>query len=177
MGRRLRPSCFLHHGVRGLGHGTLGSISHLWFKKGVWIMGNSGNNLLIGFPGLQRFVYSHSPLSVGKEYGSWGNSGNNLLIGFLVFSVLFFAVALLVGHDDVDGADSLATSASGTARGDRLTLESRQLRLVSTVWPPFTNAPGTAAVRPQSGRRGAPTRGDHRRNLSSWTRPSLLPHC
>ena len=76
-----------------------------------------------------------------------GNSGNNLLIGFLVFSVLFFAVALLVGPDDavdsdVDAADSLATSASGTARGDPLTLESRQLRLVSTVWSPFTNAPG-----------------------------------
>ena len=76
-----------------------------------------------------------------------GNSGNNLLIGFLVFSVLFFAVALLVGPDDafdsdVDAADSLATSASGTARGDPFTLESRQLRLVSTVWSPFTNAPG-----------------------------------
>ena len=76
-----------------------------------------------------------------------GNSGNNLLIGFLVFSVLFFAVALLVGPDDavdsdVDAADSLAASASGTARGAPLTLESRQLRLVSTVWSPFTNAPG-----------------------------------
>lgn len=76
-----------------------------------------------------------------------GNSGNNLLIGFLVFSVLFFAVALLVGPDDavdsdVDAADSLATSALGTARGAPLTLESRQLRLVSTVWSPFTNAPG-----------------------------------
>ena len=76
-----------------------------------------------------------------------GNSGNNLLIGFLVFSVLFFAVALLVGPDDavdsdVDGADSLATSASGTARGDPLTLATRQLQLVSTVWSPFTNALG-----------------------------------
>ena len=72
-----------------------------------------------------------------------GNSGNNLLIGFLVFSILFFAVTLLVGPDDtvdsnVDAADSLATS----AHGDPLTLESRQLRLVSTVWSPFTNAPG-----------------------------------
>ena len=77
-----------------------------------------------------------------------GHSGNKLLIGFLVFSVLFFAVALLVGHDDAvdsdeDAADSsAATSASDTAREDPLTLESRQLRLVSTVWSPFTNAPG-----------------------------------
>ena len=76
-----------------------------------------------------------------------GNSGNNLLIGFLVFSVLFFAVALLVRQDaavdsDVDAADSLATSASDTARGDHPTLATRQLRLVSTAWSPFTNAPG-----------------------------------
>ena len=77
-----------------------------------------------------------------------GNSGNNLLIGFLVFSVLFFAVALLVGQDaavysDGDAADSLAsTSASDTARGEHPTLATRQLRLVSTTWSPFTNAPG-----------------------------------
>ena len=73
-----------------------------------------------------------------------GNSGNNLLIGFLVFSVLFFAVALLVRDDsavdsDVDAADSLASTAG---RGDHPTLASRQLRLVSTAWSPFTNAPG-----------------------------------
>ena len=77
--------------------------------------------------------------------------GNNFLIGFLVFSVLLFAVALLVRQDaaidsDVDvqhhgtlgdahakedaanAADSLAsTSASGTARGDHLTLASYDL--------------------------------------------------
>ena len=82
--------------------------------------------------------------------------GNNFLIGFLVFSVLLFVVASLVRHDaeidsnvdvqpqgtlggvqaketttidvDVDAADSLAsTSASGTARGDYLTLASYDL--------------------------------------------------
>ena len=85
---------------------------------------------------------------------------NNFLIGFFIFSVLFFAVALLVRQDaaidpdvdvqhhgtsggaqakedaaidsDVDAAanaaDSLAsTSASGTARGDHLTLASYDL--------------------------------------------------
>lgn len=63
-----------------------------------------------------------------------GNSGNNLLLGFLVFSVLFFAVALLV-RQDAEVADRLAsTPASGTARP--------QLRLLSTVWWPFTNEPG-----------------------------------
>ena len=77
-----------------------------------------------------------------------GSQGNKLLIGFLVFSGLFFAVATLVRKDaavdsDVDAADSLASaSTSGTARGDHLTPASRQLRLVSTVWSPFTNAPG-----------------------------------
>ena len=89
--------------------------------------------------------------------------GNNLLIMFLVFSFLFFVVALLVkefvlsdsemevqqngtsggSYGKEDAADSPATtSASGTARGDHLTLSNRQLRLVSTTWPPFTNAPG-----------------------------------
>ena len=82
--------------------------------------------------------------------------GNNFLIGFLVFSVLLFALALLVRQDaaidsdvdvqhhstagiahakedeaidsNVDAADSLAsTSASGTARGDHLTLASYDL--------------------------------------------------
>ena len=82
--------------------------------------------------------------------------GNKFLIGFFIFSVLFFAVALLVRQDaaidpdvdvqhhgtagvahakedaaidsDVDAADSLAsTSASGTARGDYLTLASYDL--------------------------------------------------
>ena len=81
---------------------------------------------------------------------------NNFLIGFFIFSVLFFAVALLVRQDaaidpdvdvqhhgtagvahakedaaidsDVDAADSLAsTSASGTAREDHLTLASYDL--------------------------------------------------
>ena len=85
-----------------------------------------------------------------------GSPGNNFLIGFLVFSVLLFAVALLVRQDaeinpdvdvqhhgtsggahakedaeidpDVDAADSLAsTSASGTARRDHLTLASYDL--------------------------------------------------
>ena len=84
------------------------------------------------------------------------NRGNNFLIGFLVFSVLLFAVALLVRHDaeidadvdvqhhstssgthakedaeidaDADAVDSLAsTAASGTARGDYLTLASYDL--------------------------------------------------
>ena len=77
-----------------------------------------------------------------------GNSGNNLLIGFFIFSVLFFSVALLVRHgtavnSDVDAADRLAsTSASSTARGDPLPLASRQLRLVSTAWTPFTDELG-----------------------------------
>ena len=77
-----------------------------------------------------------------------GNSGNNLLIGFLVFSILFFAVALLVRHDSAvdsagDAADSLAsTSASGTARKDHPTLATRQLRLMAATWPPFINAIG-----------------------------------
>ena len=82
--------------------------------------------------------------------------GNNFLIGFLVFSVLLFAVALLVRQDeaidsnvdvqhhgtaggahakedaainaDVAAADILAsTSASGTARRDHLTLASYDL--------------------------------------------------
>ena len=135
-----------------------------------------------------------------------GNSGNNLLIGFLVFSVLFFAVALLVGPDDavdsdVDAADSLATS----ARGDPLTLESRQLRLVSTriVWLHPLKAQRAGTLSPsrvgscgscrRCGRR-SPTRQDSRGSPSIWstrlsdawgsapkrsssTRPSLLPHC
>ena len=77
-----------------------------------------------------------------------GSPGNRLLIGFLVFSSLFFAVATLVRQDaavdaDVDASDSLApASAPGAAGGDRPTLATRQLRLVSTSWSPFTNAPG-----------------------------------
>ena len=77
-----------------------------------------------------------------------GSPGNRLLIGFLVFSGLFFAVAFLVRQNaavdsGVEAADSLAsTSASGTAREDHPTLATRQLRLVSTAWSPFTNAPG-----------------------------------
>ena len=77
-----------------------------------------------------------------------GSPGNRLLIGFLVFSSLFFAVAMLLRQDaavdsGVDAADSLApASAPGAARGDRPTLATRELRLVSTAWPPFTNAPG-----------------------------------
>ena len=82
--------------------------------------------------------------------------GNNFLLGFFIFSVLFFAVALLVRHGavinanvdvqhhgtsggahakedaainaDVDAADSLAsTAASGTAHRDHLTLASYDL--------------------------------------------------
>ena len=82
--------------------------------------------------------------------------GNNFLAGFFIFSVLLFAVALLVRHDetsdadvdvqhhstssgthakedaeidaDADAVDSLAsTAASGTARGDYLTLASYDL--------------------------------------------------
>ena len=67
------------------------------------------------------------------------NSGNNLLIGFLVFSVLFFAVALLVGPDPEVNS---AVDASGTAREDQPPLATRQLRLVATAWPPLTNAIG-----------------------------------
>ncbi len=90
-------------------------------------------------------------------------SGNRLLIWFLVCSFLFFVVAVIVeefalfdSDDEVqlDGApggdyeqegttgDPASSSASGAARDALPTLSSRQLRLVSTTWPPFANAPG-----------------------------------
>ncbi len=90
-------------------------------------------------------------------------SGNRLLIWFLVCSFVFFVVAVIVEEfalfdseaevqdDGTPGgtfeqggaADSPASAfASGAARGDYPALSSRQLRLVSTTWPPFADAPG-----------------------------------
>ncbi len=74
--------------------------------------------------------------------------GNKLLIGFLVLSASLFVVALLTSQDDAvdlaaDGEGSLVSaSASAAADGDHPPSASRPLRLVSTAWPPFTNAPG-----------------------------------
>ncbi len=77
-----------------------------------------------------------------------GSRGDKLLIGFLVFSGLFFAVALLIRQDDVVGSAVDAEGSSGSASastavgGDQRTLAARPLRFVSTTWSPFTNAPG-----------------------------------
>ena len=65
--------------------------------------------------------------------------GNNLLIGFLVFSFLVFAAGLLVREE---GAAESEADGPDTAKQDHPPLASRQLQLVSTAWPPFTNAPG-----------------------------------
>ena len=89
-------------------------------------------------------------------------SGNRLLIWFLVCSFVFFVVAVIVKEfalfdseaevqdDGTSGGafeqnaavNPAPAAASGTARGDYPTLSSRQLRLVSTTWPPFADAPG-----------------------------------
>ena len=77
-----------------------------------------------------------------------GSPGNKLLIGFLVSSGLFFGVAWLIGRGDGVGSavdaegSSGPASASTAAGGDQGTLAARPLRLVSTTWSPFTNAPG-----------------------------------
>ena len=65
--------------------------------------------------------------------------GNRLLVGFLVFGFVVFAVGLLVREE---AAVDYQVNASDTAEEDHPPLASRQLELVSTVWPPFTNAPG-----------------------------------
>ncbi len=88
--------------------------------------------------------------------------GNKLLIWFLICSFVFFVVAVIVEEfalfdseeelqrDDASGgvfqqegaADGPASAtASRMARGDHPALTSRQLRLVSTTWPPFIDAP------------------------------------
>ena len=89
--------------------------------------------------------------------------GNRLLVWFLVCSFVFFLVAVIVEEfalfdsevevqgDDASGdafkqegaADNSASaSATGAAPDDHPALSSRQLRLVTTTWPPFVNAPG-----------------------------------
>ena len=73
-----------------------------------------------------------------------GGPGNKLLIGFLAFSGLFFVVASRISQDDVvdsaaDG-ESRPAPASAPVGGDDPA--GRPLRLVSTPWSPFTNAPG-----------------------------------
>ncbi len=89
--------------------------------------------------------------------------GNRLLVWFLVCSFVFFVVAVIVEEfalfdseeemqrDDASGgvfqqegaADGpVSATASRMARGDHPALTSRQLRLVSTTWPPFIDAPG-----------------------------------
>ena len=89
--------------------------------------------------------------------------GNRLLVWFLVCSFVFFVVAVIVEQfalfdseeevqlDDASGGGSeqqgaadgpASASASGAARGDHPALSSRQLRLVSTTWPPFIDTPG-----------------------------------
>ena len=74
--------------------------------------------------------------------------GNKLLVGFLVFSGLFFVAALLLSQGDAvdsaaDGDDSPGSaSPAAAADGDHRPSATRQLRLVSTAWPPFTNEPG-----------------------------------
>ena len=88
--------------------------------------------------------------------------GNRLLVWFLVCSFVFFVVAVIVEQfalfdseeemqrDDASGGifeqdaavDPASVSASQAARGDHPALSSRQLRLVSTTWPPFIDTPG-----------------------------------
>ena len=89
--------------------------------------------------------------------------GNRLLVWFLVCSFVFFVVAEIVnrfalfdsdeevqlddasrgGSEQQGAADGPASAtASRMARGDHPALTSRQLRLVSTTWPPFIDAPG-----------------------------------
>lgn len=90
-------------------------------------------------------------------------SGNRLLIWFLVCSVVFFVVAVIVkefalfdsevevqpddateGDYEQDGTAGVpaSVSASGAVLGGLPTLSSRQLSLVSTTWPPFSDSPG-----------------------------------
>ncbi len=90
-------------------------------------------------------------------------AGNRLLVWFLVCSFVFFVVAVIVEEfalfdskeeAQLDGASGGAFEQGGAAdgpasatalrmaRGDHPALTSRQLRLVSTTWPPFADAPG-----------------------------------
>lgn len=90
-------------------------------------------------------------------------SGNRLLIWFLVCSFVFFVVAVIVkefalfdsdveeqlddateGEYEQEGTagGTASVSASGAVRDGLPTLSSRQLSLVSTTWPPFSDAPG-----------------------------------
>ena len=68
-----------------------------------------------------------------------GSPGNNLLVGFLVFGFVVFAAGLLVREE---GAAESEADGADTTKQDHPPLASRQLQLVSTAWPPFTNAPG-----------------------------------
>ena len=87
--------------------------------------------------------------------------GDRLLVWFLILSFVFFVIAVIVeefalfdAEEEVrrDGASGSIleqenaaadpASASDVARSDLPPLSSRQLRLISTKWPPFTDAPG-----------------------------------
>ena len=89
--------------------------------------------------------------------------GNRLLVWFLVCSFVFFVVAVIVEQfalfdsdeevqlDDASGGgseqqgaadDPSSATASRVARSDYPALSSRQLRLLSTTWPPFIDTPG-----------------------------------
>ncbi len=89
--------------------------------------------------------------------------GNKLLVWFLIFSFVFFVVAVIVEEfslfdseaevqpgDPSGGAfeqgaamdDPADASASGAGSGGPPALTSRSLRLVTTTWPPFSGAQG-----------------------------------